>query len=730
MRLIGYSNPMMARPGEKIALHVSCAEASFRASIVRLQHGDTNPKGPGFKAKSMPSAIDGRYDGAPHAVPAGSYAIVDDADTLLNAPEVTIAIWVWPTAPGRGRQSILARGDGGFWLGLDDAGRPSVNIGSQSFQSADALLPRQWYLLVVQIDRKRGKLELHALPAVCWPGKVKANHASTMISPIATWDGPLMMAARLNAGRATDHFNGKLDSPQIFSQWLTPSAIDELLNGESENSVVAGSVHWDFGADQSSLIVPDDTGRYSARLIGMPTRAVTGRCWNGNAEKPSDQPRHYSAIHFHDDDRDDAGWPESFCLTVDPTWPSGIYAVWLQTDAGDEDYVPFFVQPSRHGPFAPLAFLAPTFSYLAYGNTHHTNAADVASDPTHLVGYVPAQIQDGYVLQEKLNSCYDHHSDGSGVCYVSRLLPQVHIRPKINFNGFDGPHQLNADLHLIDWLTVKGFAHDVLTDELLHHEGLSALKPYRAILTGTHPEYWSGAMLDALQTYLNDGGRVMYLGGNGFYWVTSVHPHAPHVLEIRKAHGTHTWSARPGEHYHASSGERGGLWRHRGRAPQKMLGVGMAGEGFPDNAAYRRTPESYAESVAFMFEGITEEVFGDTPSLVQSWGAAGFEVDRVDFALGSPPNTISVAQSLRLGDNYLLATEDILASMLTNIGPDNPKMRSDIAFIEYPNGGAVFSVGSVAYCACLSFNNYDNGISRLTENVLRRFLEDGTAAVS
>jgi N,N-dimethylformamidase len=33
----------------------------------------------------------------------------------------------------------------------------------------------------------------------------------------------------------------------------------------------------------------------------------------------------------------------------------------------------------------------------------------------------------------------------------------------------------------------------------------------------------------------------------------------------------------------------------------------------------------------------------------------------------------------------------------------------------------VFSTSSIAWCGSLSFNNYSNNVSRITENVLRRF---------
>ena len=47
-----------------------------------------------------------------------------------------------------------------------------------------------------------------------------------------------------------------------------------------------------------------------------------------------------------------------------------------------------------------------------------------------------------------------------------------------------------------------------------------------------------------------------------------------------------------------------------------------------------------------------------------------------------------------------------------------------MTFFETPGGGAVFSAGSIAWSGSLSHNGYDNNVSRISENVLRRFLDD------
>ena len=49
-------------------------------------------------------------------------------------------------------------------------------------------------------------------------------------------------------------------------------------------------------------------------------------------------------------------------------------------------------------------------------------------------------------------------------------------------------------------------------------------------------------------------------------------------------------------------------------------------------------------------------------------------------------------------------------------------IRADLVYFETTAGGAVFSVGSITFCGSLSHNNYQNNISRMLENVLRRFL--------
>ena len=90
----------------------------------------------------------------------------------------------------------------------------------------------------------------------------------------------------------------------------------------------------------------------------------------------------------------------------------------------------------------------------------------------------------------------------------------------------------------------------MITDEDLHAEGLDLLRALSAcILTGTHPEYHSLRMWDAMQAWLDRGGRLMYLGANGWYWRIAFHQSLPGVIEVRRAEdGIRTWAAEPGEY--------------------------------------------------------------------------------------------------------------------------------------------------------------------------------------
>jgi N,N-dimethylformamidase len=180
--------------------------------------------------------------------------------------------------------------------------------------------------------------------------------------------------------------------------------------------------------------------------------------------------------------------------------------------------------------------------------------------------------------------------------------------------------------------------------------------------------------------------------------------------------------ADPGEYYNSFTGELGGVWRNRGRHPQKLFGIGFSAQGFDMNRPYKRQQGSFDKRVAFMFEGIGKgELIGDFPSLVLNAGAAGFELDRVDHKLGSPYHTLILGTASGFTDNYQHVIEEITLTDNKQGGKTHPLVKADLAYVKYPNGGGVFSTGSISWCGSLSYNNYENNVSKLMENVLKRF---------
>ncbi len=227
-------------------------------------------------------------------------------------------------------------------------------------------------------------------------------------------------------------------------------------------------------------------------------------------------------------------------------------------------------------------------------------------------------------------------------------------------------------------------------------------------------------MWRGLMDWIDDGGRLMYLGANGFYWSIAFSDDMPGVIEVRRAEdGIRTWMAEPGEYYHGFSGELSGLYRRRGHAPNEVCGLGFIAQGFDKCSYYRRTPDSENPRAAFIFEGVEDEIIGDFGLI--GGGAAGLELDCISTSLGSPPNILRLASSENHTQQVMLVNEEF-GVVPTNLGGDqNDRVRADMAFYETPSGGAVFSVGSISWCGSLAVNGFDNNVSRITENVLRRF---------
>ncbi len=730
--IVGYSDPLSVAPGEPIRFMVSTADPSFDASVVRLRHGDPAPDGPGLRYEDVPSAIDGTYPGVDQPLRLGSYVAVAHDDALEPAEGLTLQAWIYPTAPGRGLQGLVTKWSeplaAGYGLFLEPGGDVSLRIDGAVHRCEVALRPFEWAFACASWDAATGAVTVEQRPLSRTPDDPAAVRRTVAGAP-----GPspsaaeLVLGGHVGADGPVGRCNGKLDSPRLFGRALAAAELAALAAGAPPADLPALLADWDLAADPDGERLLDASGNaHHGRVVNHPTRGVTGHAWDGRETAFARCPEQYRAIHFHDDDLEDAGWTPAVTYVPPAGLRSGVYAL-RATTATAEDWIPFFVRPATGGATAPIAFLAPTLSYLAYANEH--SAAEVHEENAAFDITAHYQPEDRYAIAEPVTGLYDRHPDGTGVCYSSWLRPIVSMRPHYRLPVARSAHQLSADLHVIDWLEQKAFAHDVVTDHDLHRDGAALLEPYRVLVTGTHPEYWTADMLDALEHWLDRGGRLMYLGGNGFYWVTSVSPSRPHVIEVRRGRrGTGSWRSAPGEDHHSTTGELGGLWRDRGRAPQQLAGVGMAAQGFDRGRPYRREPGSYGDDVAWIFDRVEGDDFGDAGLVLGA--AAGFEMDRMDHALGTPRNATLLATARGFSDAYQHVVEEVETSDSRQGGTVSPYVRADMVYAELAGGGAVFSTGSIAWGGALSADGYDGDVSRITENVLRRFADGASPTTS
>jgi N,N-dimethylformamidase len=416
------------------------------------------------------------------------------------------------------------------------------------------------------------------------------------------------------------------------------------------------------------------------RFEGLPLRGVRG-------------PRGaLDGVHLHTMVTADVGWPVTHSLQVGPDVASGIYAVQFLGVDGAE--VPFIVRPATRT--ADIVIVVPVLTYLAYANELL---------PRDLYPWRGDDRGHRFAGANRLAGLYDTAADGVGIHAVSFRRPLVTLRVDHHYPLSGGPHGLAVDVRLIALARRLGVAVDVICD-LDVDANPDVLNGYSVALTGSHHEYWTAEMLDAVGRWVDAGGRLAHVGGNGAYWVTSL---VDDVVEVRRGReGITTWSLADDELGLESSPLRGGRWRDNGRPEGALLATGLTGMGFDHSRAYRRTPQSHDAQWAWLFDGVADE-FGT--SGVVGGAAAGYEVDHADAAVGTPLDAVVLATAAGFSGDWV---------------PESPGLavHADLTWISRGRG-EVLSVGSVAWLGSLADVHGvggDVGVTALTSNLLTRWL--------
>ena len=128
MNVIGYSDRLSVRAGERVEFLVSCTVPFYDVEIVRLDHALSFPKAQQMAETIVPSRVSGTRIGRVQRINVGSAGYVSHAGSLESPGGVTFAAWVMPTLPVRGReQGIAAKwasaSTTGYALLIDGEGR-------------------------------------------------------------------------------------------------------------------------------------------------------------------------------------------------------------------------------------------------------------------------------------------------------------------------------------------------------------------------------------------------------------------------------------------------------------------------------------------------------------------------------------------------------------------------------------------------------------------------------
>ncbi|MGB2437458.1 MAG: N,N-dimethylformamidase beta subunit family domain-containing protein [Candidatus Puniceispirillaceae bacterium] len=700
--IAGYSDKLSARPGETVTFFVSShAREAFKATLHRSISADPNPDGPGIIEDDAstyfnPSWFASRYQG----FTPGSFAqSTIDLQADIKS-DLMIKLWFMPKVLVAADQTLLAWGT--VSVILDQQGMITAKLADGiSVSTSVAIKCNHWHSLEFKVAAS-GVVALDVKSMMTAKADIeiaKNSHTEfdlAQMFPISV-KAPVRIAAGFGDARCC--FNGKIEAPEI------------LVDG----SLIA---KWDFSQDISSLSVKAIAGP-DFLLRNAPTRGVTGRKWDATEFCWRHKPDHYAAISFHDDDIYDFEWDSDFEFVIPDDMPSGIYIMRIEAD-GHYDAMPFFVCPPLGKRRADLCVLVSTFTYTIYGN--HARP-DFAPSWLEKISAWEAYPNNPSQYRHYGLSTYNNHTDGSGICHASHKRVLFNLRPGyLTFGGAtcSGLRHFQADSHLIAWLHNQNIDYDIITDDELDRDGVTAIAGYKAVVTGSHPEYHTSETLDALKGYRDSGGGLVYLGGNGFYWRIVRHPEDSTLLEIRRSEdGLRAWASEPGEYYNAFDGSYGGLWRRNGRPPQQLVGIGFTAQGNFVGMPYKRV--CYDKNMDWVFDGINDDLLGDFG--FSGHGAAGFELDRRDEKLDDGEDITILAQSYDEDNRFILVPEEMLTH-LTNLsgGPEADVKRADMVYFKTHTGGQVFAAGSITFCGSLPWNNYANNVSKLLRNVVRKFV--------
>jgi hypothetical protein len=205
----------------------------------------------------------------------------------------------------------------------------------------------------------------------------------------------------------------------------------------------------------------------------------------------------------HAPDESCVDWPRVFMLDVPEDWTSGMYAAKCVDDEGALFYIFFIVNPHPDRR-KKILVLSNTNTWNAYNDMGGYSRYETSSQSR-----APGAASYNFTYYRPNANLFDPSvHDGE----QSPLSPWRAAEWNVPYQS---KHLARAEMWFLNWL--EGHHEFDLTTDLDWHFGVADVASYKLVILHTHPEYWTQEMVDNLQAYLDAGGNLIYLGGNGIY---------------------------------------------------------------------------------------------------------------------------------------------------------------------------------------------------------------------
>jgi hypothetical protein len=432
-------------------------------------------------------------------------------------------------------------------------------------------------------------------------------------------------------------------------------------------------------------------------------------------------------------------WPVSFTVPIPATWPSGFYEVLLR---GDDVQGPaaighsfFVVRAAQPGRTSPILLVLSTNTYNAYnrwgGHCLYTGATQVSFARPLERGYVfrPDEMYDGRAASVETEPDPTHRR-------TVEYLREGRYPLWIISAGWP-----SWERRFVRWAESNGYALEMAINSDLEEEP-ELLDPYQLFLSVGHDEYWSWAMRDTVDRFVERGGNAAFFSGNCCFWqVRYADAGRTMICYKEKARGQDPIMGTPQQHLLS------GMWSDpiTGRPENQTTGLSFARGGYvrmgeavprssgaytvhrPEHWAFASTNLRYGDLLGLGAYVVAYETDGCDFTLENGLPIpTGRDGTPTDFTIlgTSPAHIISITDTVCEAPAALWASlnppGDLEGVAIGLFGDASPEHVAKIAHGHavmgtFTRGGTVFSVGSTDWAYGLDNHPL---IQQVTRNVL------------